>query len=184
MKNTNSTFVPLEPIDADRYQRPDPSILFRIERKIHARKCEVFRSWTEEETFKRWIAPPNHQLVFCSVRSRDKSVWKVKSQSEGAICVEHILDCQTNLENNCLEFQYSMSQVPDTENSHPVHIMFELEEIQSPYNQEATKYTMDLHFHTAKLWRLTSSVDIHTFWIDATERMALLVERQNILSRS
>jgi hypothetical protein len=174
------TLPPLPPYNEDGYRTAEPAIVFTIERVVRARRNEVFRAWTDPDIFKRWIVPPGHELVSFSFDAKGETIWTTKGGSD-VERVEYILDSSTLCPYKMLEAACFNPAVPGMLHEHPVHLLLTLNKIQSSNRSIATEYELKLIYHHATLWRYTSRFDLHTFWLDATERLTRLVEQTSIL---
>lgn len=174
---------PVPPCDEDGHQTAEPAVTFTIERVVLARRNEIFRAWTDPETFERWIVPPDHELVSFSFDAGGEIAWATKGNS-GNERVEYILDIQTLFPYKVIEARCFNPAVPGMLHEHPVHLSLTLEKIQSDNQTVASDYELKLSYDHASLWRYTSRFDLHTFWLKATERLTQLVERDSILSQA
>ena len=177
------TLPPLPPYDEDGYQTAEPAITFTIERVVRARRNEIFRAWTDPETFKRWIVPPDHELVSFSPNSIEGIAWTTKGSSDDER-VAYTLEIHTLFPYRAIEAWCFNPAVPGMLHEHPVHLLLTLEKIQSDNQTVASNYELKLSYHHASLWRYTSRFDLHTFWLEATERLTQLVEQDSILSQA
>lgn len=174
------TLPPLLPHDEDGYRTTEPAVAFTIERVVRARRNEVFRAWTDPDMFKRWIVPPGHELVSLSFNAKGEIIWTTKGGSDDE-CVEYVLEYQSLYPYKLLEASCFNPAVPGMLHEHPVHLLLTLDKIQSGDRSIATDYELKLTYHHATLWRYTSRFDLHTFWLEATERLTRLVEQTSIL---
>jgi hypothetical protein len=177
------TLPPLPPHDPDGYQTVEPAVTFTIERVVRARRNEIFRAWTDSETFKRWIVPPDHELVSFSFEAGSEIAWTTKGSSDDER-VEYILNFQTLFPYRVIEAWCFNPAVPGMLHEHPIHLSLTLEKIRSDNQTVASDYALKLSYDHASLWRYTSQFDLHTFWLEATERLTRLVERDSILSQT
>lgn len=80
-----------------------------------------------------------------------------------------------------MEIQFYTSAVPGMMDEHPVYLNLGLEKHEWEGETTSTGYNLRICYHSATLWRYTSRVDLHTFWLEATERLTRLVEPTSIL---
>jgi hypothetical protein len=175
---------PLPPFKEDGHMTVEPRISFTIERIIVAYRNEICRAWTDPEQLKRWIVPPDQDLVSCYLESEDRMVWYTKSHADSESCVEHVLDCQTWFPYSRMEIAFYTSAVPGMMDEHPVFLQVELQKQERDDTVVSTDYKLTLQYHNATLWRYTSRIDLHTFWLEATERLTRLIERSSTLSKA
>lgn len=171
---------PLPPYEEDGYQTTEPAITFTIERVVVARRNEIYRAWADPELFKRWIVPPGQELVSFSAETGGEYLWETKAHAD-AEPVEFVFEGQTYFPYHLLEARCFVSTVPGMLNEHPLHMLLTLEKHEFEGRTTSTGYKLELRYHHATLWRYTSRVDLHTFWLDATERLTRLVEQTSIL---
>ncbi|GJE41593.1 SRPBCC domain-containing protein [Methylobacterium soli] len=176
------TMPPLPPYEEEGYMIAEPRIAFTIERIVRARRNEIYRAWTDPETFKRWIVAPSQELVSYSFEPQGRTVWSTKSQTDSDVCVEYIVDVQTHWPYKALEAQCFTSAVRGMRNEHPVYLHLTLRKRRVEDRPVSTNFKLELSYHHATLWHYTSCVDLHTFWLDATERLTQLVEQDSVLS--
>lgn len=172
---------PLPPFNDDGYRTTEPAIIFTIDRVVVARRNEIYRAWTDPELFKRWIVPPGRDLVSFSVEPEGKTVWRMRGDTD-AEPVTHVLAPQTLHAYKLMEIQFYTSAVPGMMDEHPVYLNLELKKYEWEGKTTSTGYNLQIRYHSATLWRYTSRVDLHTFWLEATERLTRLVEPTSILS--
>lgn len=175
---------PLPPFNEDGYMTAEPCISFTIKRTVVAHPNEICRAWTDPEQFKRWIVPPNQDLISCYFPSERKIVWNTKGHAYNDRCAEHVLDVQTWRPYSYMEIVYFTSAVPGMMDEHPVFLHVDLAKHEQDGTVVSTRYKITLKYHSATLWRYTSRIDLHTFWLEATERLTWLVERNSILSKT
>ena len=171
---------PLPPFEEDDYLTAEPAITFKIQRIVVARRNEIFRAWTDPETFKRWIVPPDQELVSFSFDPNGEATWKAKTHAN-AECVEYALGRATHFPYRMFESACYTPAVPGMVDEHPVHLLLTLKKIEREGKILCTRLGLQLSYHHATLWRYTSRVDLHTFWLEATERLTRLVEQNSIL---
>ncbi|MCP1557929.1 UNVERIFIED_ORG: hypothetical protein J2W75_003254 [Methylorubrum zatmanii] len=170
----------MPPYEEDGYQTAQPAITFTIERIVVARRNEIYRAWTDPELFKRWIVPPDQELVSFSTETEREYLWETKAHAD-VEPVEFVFEGQTYFPYRLLEAWCFVSTVPGMLNEHPLHILLTLEKHEFEGGTTSTGYKLELRYHHATLWRYTSRVDLHTFWLEATERLTRLVEQSSIL---
>ncbi|TXN82699.1 hypothetical protein [Methylobacterium sp. WL8] len=172
---------PLPAFNDDGYRTTEPAISFTIERIVVARRNEIYRAWTDPELFKLWIVPPGQELVSLSVDTAGNAAWRTQGQADDDASVEYVLDPQTPQPYKAMETQFFTSAVPGMMYEHPVYLYLDLDKQQWEGKTTSTDYKLRVSYHSATLWRYASRVDLHTFWLDATERLTRLVEQNSIL---
>lgn len=171
---------PLPPFNDDGYQTAEPAITFTIERIVVARRNEIYRAWTDPELFQRWIVPSDQELVSLSAEPKGEIVWKTKGSTDEEP-ITYVLAPQTLRAYSLMEVQFYTSAVPGMMGEHPVYLYLDLDKNQWEGKTTSTSFKLQIGYHSATLWRYTSRVDLHTFWLDATERLTRLVEQASIL---
>ena len=63
-------------------------------------------------------------------------------------------------------------------------LSFDLDERQPIASLPCTFCALELYCDTSSLWKQANKRDMHTFWIDAVERLAKLVEQESFLRAS
>lgn len=176
------TLPTLPPYDENGYLTAEPAIAFTIKRVVRARRSKIFRAWTDPEMFKRWIVQPNQELVSFSFEAEGRAIWKTKNLTNNEDD-EYVLDNQTLFPYKCIEARCFNPAVPGMLDEHPVNLLLTLKKLRFGDGSISTVYKLSLNYDNATLWRHTSHVDLHTFWLKATERLMQLVERDNIPSQ-
>ncbi|MCY1644026.1 hypothetical protein [Methylorubrum sp. SL192] len=179
----NDTPPPLPPFNDDGYKATEPAITFTIEQFVLARRNEIYRAWTDPELFQRWIVPPDQELVSLSAEPKGETIWKTKGSTDEEP-ITYVLAPQTLCAYNFMEIQFYTSAVPGMMDEHPVYLHLDLDKRQWEGKTTSTGFKLRIGYHSAMLWRYTSRVDLHTFWLEATERLIRLVEQSSILRES
>lgn len=167
--------TPLPPYEEEGYLTAEPAIEFTIKRNVNAGAKKIFCAWTDSEMFKRWIVPPNQELTSFSLKPKRETIWQTKEFTDSN-CTEYLLQTTTLFLNESIEAVCFVSTVPGMMRKHPVYLLLTLKEQQSGDGAIFTRYELTLSYHHATLWRHTSRVDLHTFWLEATERLNQLLE--------
>ncbi|MFD6319836.1 SRPBCC family protein [Methylorubrum thiocyanatum] len=171
---------PLPPFNDDGYRTEEPAITFTIDRVVVARKNEIYRAWIDPELFQRWIVPPGQELVSLSAEPSGETVWRTKGGTDEEP-ITYVLAPQTLDAYSAMEIQFYTSAVPGMMGEHPVYLYLDLDKHKWEGKTTSTGYKLRILYHSTTLWRYTSRVDLHTFWLEATERLTRLVERSSIL---
>ena len=171
-------------LDTDWIESSGPSIKFTIERFIMAHKVEILRAWCDLETFKRWIVPTGQKLNYCVFEATGTLNWTLQTTNDVSRVVEHTLECEEDHFDTRLQFVYYNSDLPRKPLEDAVMLSFDLDERQPIASLPCTFCALELYCDTSSLWKQANKRDMHTFWIDAVERLAKLVEQESFLRAS
>ena len=157
------------------------TIKFSIERLINAHRDEILSAWSEPGIFKRWIVPAGQQLKGCVFERTGTIIWTLQATTDAGKTVEHTLECEEDHLDDRLQYVYYNSDLPRKYLQDPIMLSFSICE-RNPLNSvPCTACSIEIYCDATSLWKQVNMLDMHTFWIEAMERLAKLIERESFL---